>query len=218
MNPIQVMIVDDHTLFRDCLRLALAREGDIEVIGEASNGFKAVNAVESLKPDVLLLDIKMPEMDGLQALNLIKERCPSTRVLMLSGYFKEDFVLQALQAGAKGYVLKEVKLHDLVKAIRTVSDGEVWIERKLTSKLLDEFSRISRREKRLSKNKEALTKREVQVALLIADGLSNKEIANRLFISERTVKTHLHNIFKKLKASQRIHVALHTLRHHLPKK
>ncbi len=212
------MIVDDHTLFRDCLRLALSREGDIEVIGEASNGFEAVNAVESLKPDVLLLDIKMPEMDGLQALKLVRERCPSTRVLMLTGYFKEDLILQAFQEGAKGYVLKEVKLHDLVKAVRTVSDGEVWIERKLTSKPLDELSRMARREMPPPKDKGALTKREVQVALLIADGLSNKEIANRLFISERTVKTHLHNIFKKINVSQRIQVALHTLRHHLNRK
>ncbi len=192
--------------------MLLASEHDIRVVGEAENGLQALSMAETLKPDVLLLDIRMPEADGLQVLPGLLERSPKTKVLILTGFLDYEFIATALQGGARGYLMKTSKLGELVRAIRAVHAGEIWAERKVLTELLEGLlRRVNHLTRPRSETREALTEREHDVVQWVIQGMTNKEIATKLNISDKTVKTHLSNIFRKLNVSGRLELLLSRL-------
>jgi RNA polymerase sigma factor (sigma-70 family) len=217
MVPIKVVIADDHTLFREGIRRILSLEKDILVVGEASRGDEIIKVVERAKPDVLLLDVKMPRGDIVQTLLEIKERNFSTRVLILTAYSEDENVLNAAKGGARGYVLKGTDFPTLLQAIKTVHKGGLWIDKELPA--AEAFEEIAQGQ--ISDTEEAnyddaistLTKRETEILKLVAEGLTNEEIGKKIFISEKTVKTHLTNIFDKLKVNNRFKAALLIMGH-----
>ncbi len=210
-DQIRLVIADDHRLFREGLVELLRREEAIEVVGEAANGREVLKALEEFHPDVLLLDLFMPEMDGLDVLPQIREHNSSTKVLILTGYFDQELVFRSLWEGARGYLQKNVSSAELLKAIRAVHAGEAWIERGVMGHLLEELPRQENRVNKKSQSAQLLSQREAEVARFVAEGLSNKEVADRLFISEKTVKSHLVSIFRKLHLRHRLQLALYTL-------
>ena len=211
MGIIRVMIADDHTMFREAIVHFLNAQEEIEVVKQASNGREAIWVVGEVRPDVLLLDLVMPEMDGLEILRQVREKSPETKVLILTGYFDEELVLRALQQGARGYFLKGGSSLGLVKAIRAVATGEAWAERNMIGKLLDGLPRSSPGQINKEKRRDPrtpLTKREEEVTRLVALGHSNREIADRLCISEKTVKAHLTSVFRRINVFDRTQAAL----------
>ncbi len=212
-DQIRVVIADDHKLLREMLHLALRQETGIEVVGEAGNGLQTIDVISDLKPDIVLLDIIMPEMDGIKVLPAIKEKSPKTKALMLTVANDEAMILKALKAGAKGYLSKDVGISDLIKAIQAVHQGELWVERKLMARFFEgEAIADPKGEDRSGKTKEGLTPREQEVLRFLTKGSTNKEIAKALFISEKTVKSHLNSIFRKLKVSRRLQAILYAIR------
>jgi len=211
-HHISVVIADNHRLIREGLSLMLQREANIDIIGEAVNGLQTINIVKDLKPDVVLLDIKMPEMDGIQVLPSIRSKSPKTKTLMLTSTNDEDGIFQSLKIGAKGYLSMDSSATDLTKAIKAVQRGELWVERKLMSKFFENEAANNSNEKNpRKKTLEGLTVREQEVLRHLAAGLSNKEIAEDLFISEKTVKSHLNSIFKKLSVTRRLQAILYAI-------
>jgi NarL family two-component system response regulator LiaR len=212
-DQIRIVVADDHRLFREGIRLILEQVEGIQMVGEAVNGLQAINVVKELKPDVVLLDIGMPKMDGTQVILPIRRQSPNTKALMLTAGVDEVMIFKSLKAGAKGYVSKDSSVSDLAKAIRAVHRGEMWIERKLMSKFFDEESITDVKGGDLpGRTKEGLTPREQEVLSRLATGLTNKEIAEELFISEKTVKSHLNSIFRKLKVTRRLEAILYAIR------
>ena len=201
MEAIRVLIVDDHTVVRDGLSSMLAREPDFEVVGEASNGEDAVRLAANLTPDVILMDLRMPRMDGVTAMKRIRDAGPDTRFLVLTTFDTDEYIFQAIEAGARGYLLKDSSREDLFRAVRAVHAGESLIQPAVAARVLDRFAQLSRVSK--ESNADALSLREIEVLDLLAKGLANKEIAAGLSISENTVKTHVSNIFQKLDVSDR---------------
>lgn len=220
MAPIKVFIADDHTLFREGLKRILALERDVLVVGEAERGEQILPALAAAKPEMLLLDLKMPGGDVVQTLLRVKEQSPETRVLILTAFAEEESILNAAKAGARGYVLKDISSGTLIEAMKTIHAGGVWIDKDMPySKDFEEIVQVQ--SKTLDTDQvpedenegiESLTRREVEILKLVAEGLSNEEIANQVFISERTVKTHLSNIFDKLKVHNRFKAALMILK------
>jgi len=211
-HHISVVIADNHRLIREGLSLMLQREANIDIIGEAVNGLQTINIVKDLKPDVVLLDIKMPEMDGIQVLPSIRSKSPKTKTLMLTSTNDEDGIFRSLKIGAKGYLSMDSSATDLTKAINAVQRGELWVERKLMSKFFENEAAHNSNEKNPGKKTlEGLTVREQEVLRHLAAGLSNKEIAEDLFISEKTVKSHLNSIFKKLSVTRRLQAILYAI-------
>lgn len=212
MNAIKIVIADDHALFREGLRRILSLEKDILVVGEASRGDEVVKVVERTSPDVLLLDLKMPKADVVQILLELNEKSPATKVVLLTAFSDEEDVLNSAKGGARGYVLKGASSTTLLQAIKTVQRGGVWVDREIPA--ADTFEEISRsRAVRADAGPvpdaiKSLTKREIEILRLVAEGLTNEEIGKRVFISEKTVKTHLTNIFDKLKVNNRFKAAL----------
>ena len=213
MTPIKVVIADDHALFRDGLRKILSLEKDILVVGEAANGDEATKVAERTKPDVLLLDLKMPKGDLVQNLLDVAARTPATRVLVLTAFSDDENVLNAAKGGAKGYVSKGVPSATLVQAIKAVHGGRSWVDKEVPS--WEAFEEIAGGERTVREIQEpvdesvhSLTKRELEILRLVAEGLTNEEIGKKIFISEKTVKTHLTNIFDKLKVNNRFKAAL----------
>ena len=194
---IKVLIVDDHQVVREGLRRMLELEGWIQVIGEASDGEEAIEQALLLQPDVIIMDLKMPGMDGITATREIKQRVPDTAVLMLTLY-AEDYVKQAIEAGAAGYLLKDSDCEQIIKAISQVHDGLCPIAPSLTRELVTEFARLSR-----INHSQILTRRQIEILKLIAEGDSGKEIGNRLFISTSTVKREIRLILTKLQVNDR---------------
>lgn len=212
MSPISVLVADDNTLFREGLRMLLAQEPAISVVGEAADGLQAIRLAEALQPDILLLDIRMPGLGGIEALPQIREKSPGTKVLILSGFSEGELMIQALQLGAKGYLSKLLTHRDLIKAIRATYVGEVWAERKVLSEVLESLrQKMQEKNLPLSDMQETLTDREHEIVKWVIQGMTNKEIATRLGISDKTVKTHLSNIFNKLKISRRLQLVLHRI-------
>jgi NarL family two-component system response regulator LiaR len=207
-NSIRVLVADDHAIVRKGIRALLATELDIEVVGEAENGREAVTEVEKLRPDVILMDLVMPEMDGIEAICRITARQPEARILVLTSFAADDKVFPAIKAGALGYLLKDSSPEELVQAIHQVHRGESSLHPTIARKLLQELSRPSER----PPTPEPLTEREVEVLRLVARGQSNQEIADQLVISEATVRTHVSNILGKLQLASRTQAALHALR------
>jgi NarL family two-component system response regulator LiaR len=207
-SSIRVLVADDHAIVRKGIRALLATELDIEIVGEAENGREAVTEAEKLQPDVVLMDLVMPEMDGIEAIRRITAHQPEARILVLTSFAADDKVFPAIKAGALGYLLKDSGPEELVQAIRQVYRGESSLHPTIARKLLQELSRPSER----PPTPEPLTEREVEVLRLVARGQSNQEIADQLVISEATVRTHVSNILSKLQLASRTQAALHALR------
>ena len=205
---IRVLVVDDHAVVRQGIRALLATETDIEVVGEAENGREAVAEAEGLQPDVILMDLVMPEMDGIEAIGRITARQPEARILVLTSFAADDKVFPAIKAGALGYLLKDSSPEDLVAAIHQVHQGESSLHPTIARKLLQELSQPPDKPPTL----EPLTEREVEVLKLVAQGRSNQEIAGALVISEATARTHVSNILHKLHLASRTQAALYALR------
>jgi NarL family two-component system response regulator LiaR len=208
MDRISVLIVDDHAVVRQGLRAFLESEEDIEVVGEAADGTEAVQKVQELLPDVVLMDLVMPDMDGITATRRISETSPNSRVLVLTSFSEDEKVFPSIKAGAMGYLLKDVPAEDLGRAIRSVAGGGFLLHPDIAKKVLDEFSLIRSETPPLTR----LTPREIEVLTLIARGRSNKEIARDLSISIKTVKTHVSNILSKLHMMDRTQAALYAVR------
>jgi NarL family two-component system response regulator LiaR len=205
---IKVLVVDDHVIVRKGIRALLATEPNIEVIGEAKNGQEAIAESERLQPDVILMDLVMPEMDGIEAIRYITDHQPGARILVLTSFATDEKVFPAIKSGALGYLLKDSNPEELVQAIHQVYRGESSLHPTIARKLLQELSRPPQR----PPTAEPLTEREMAVLRLIAHGLSNQEIADQLVISEATVRTHVSNILSKLHLASRTQAALYALR------
>ncbi|SHJ81168.1 response regulator [Paramaledivibacter caminithermalis] len=215
-NKIRILIVDDHSLMRQGLKQILEIEEDIEVVGLAVDGEEGLEKCIKLKPDVMLLDINMPNMNGIQTLRRIKDMGIETKVIMLTIHDDREYLFETVNIGAEGYVLKDAESSSLISAIRNVHCGESYIHPSLASEFVREYkTRGADCEKEHSKNK--LTRREYEVLTLIAEGLNNKEIAENLFISEKTVKNHVSNIFKKIDVNDRTQAAIYAFKHNIKK-
>lgn len=205
---IRVMVVDDHHIVREGLRALIETEPGLELVGEAKDGYEAVVRTRSLKPDVILMDLVMPRMDGLEAISQIKRENEKAQILVLTSYSEDAKVFSAIKMGAMGYLLKDSLPEDLLRAIRDVYHGQPSLHPSIARKLMSELNRPSEP----PSMEEELTKREDDVLKLLALGLSNQEIADRLVISERTVRTHVSNILMKLHLANRTQAALHAWR------
>jgi len=205
---IRVLIADDHAIVRNGIAALLATEKDIEVIGEASNGKEAVFAVQELQPDVILMDLVMPEMDGIQAIQQIRIKDPQARILVMTSFATDEMVFPAIKSGALGYLLKDSSPEELVTAIHQVFRGEPSLHPQIARRVLQEISQPPTQ----TRTEEPLTEREVEVLKLIARGMSNQEIAEQLVISETTVRTHVSRILGKLHLASRTQAALYALK------
>ena len=194
---IKVFLADDHAVVRDGLRLLLEAKGDITVIGEAADGFETVNKVEQLKPDVVLMDIAMPEMSGIEATQQICNACPSTQVVILSMHATTEHIYRALKAGAKGYLLKESAGADVVKAVRTVHLGRRYLSRQITEAVIDDYI-IRHKDSRDRSPLENLSSREKEILQMVVEGKSSAQIAEILKISPKTVDTYRSRLMRKL--------------------
>jgi DNA-binding NarL/FixJ family response regulator len=212
-SSIRILVADDHAMFRDAVRKLLEEADDVEIVGEAANGLECAKLLAQLKPDILLLDLRMPEKGGLGVLEEVKFDSLLTRVIVLTAADDERDVLRAMRLGARGIVLKQSASDLLLKSIRKVHDGEIWLDGHMTGEVIDAFKKSSGSGQ--LREKPLLSHRENQVVQLAAQGFRNREIAEKLFISEQTVKNHLHNIFDKLGVSDRLELALYAIHHRL---
>jgi two-component system response regulator DegU len=205
---IKVMIVDDHNLVREGLKAVFSQGDEIEVVGEAGSGEQAIEMVDQVKPDVILMDISMPGMNGIQATKAIRDKHPDAKIVILTMLDQEGYVYEAIKAGATGYMLKSTSSDELVNAIQTVNEGKALLHPDATAQLLKEFVSLAQ-----NKAKDyGLSNREMEVLQLLSEGKTNKEVAKALWISEQTVKTHVAHIFDKLGTSDRTETVAQALR------
>ena len=208
-DTIRVLIADDQALFRRGLYVVLGTEDGIEVVAEAENGEEAVRKTEEFTPDVVLMDVRMPRVNGIEAARQIRDVSPSTKVLMLTVSDEEEDLYEAIKAGANGYLLKEISVEEVAEAIRSVMHGDSRITPSMASKLLNEFNTLAKRaDERKQVPGPTLTNRELEVLRLVAKGMSNREVADELYISENTVKNHVRNILEKLHLHSRMEAVL----------
>jgi DNA-binding NarL/FixJ family response regulator len=206
---IKILVVDDQSLFREGLKTLLAVQLDFDVVGEASNGEEALRLAVTLRPGVILMDLRMPVLDGVRATERLREVLPDARVIMLTTFDDDDLVFDGLRAGATGYLLKDVSSDKLFEAIRAAARGEYFLLPSITAKVIAEFSRLPRSvNHRSGELAEPLSPRELEILRLVATGVSNKEIADRLVISEGTVKNHLSSILSKLAVKDRLQAVI----------
>jgi NarL family two-component system response regulator LiaR len=206
-DKITVIIVDDHAIVRQGLRTYLQLQPDIDVVAEAANGREALALVGDRLPDIVLMDLVMPVMDGVEATRAVRSLSPNTRVIVLTSFSEDEKVFASIKAGAQGYLMKDVHPSDLVTAIRTVNRGEAQLDPEIARKVMQEFANPQP-----AAPKHDLTERELEVLRLIAQGKSNKDISEELVLSEKTVKTHVSNILQKLHLSDRTQAAVYALR------
>ena len=202
--PIRVLVVDDHSVVRQGLRMFLALDSEIEIIGEAADGAEALRQVEQLKPDVVLMDLLMPVMDGISATIKIRQTFPETEVIAMTSVLEDRAILEAVKAGAIGYLLKDTEADQLSRAIKAAMTGQIQLSPQVSARLIKEMQPTA--------VVDPLTDRELEVLGLVAAGLSNKEIAGQLTIGEKTVKTHVSNILSKLGLLSRTQAALYAVR------
>jgi two-component system, NarL family, nitrate/nitrite response regulator NarL len=212
-QAIRILVADDHAIFRDGLRKLLEGADDVQIVGEASNGVECTKMLAKLKPDILLLDLRMPEKDGLGVLEEVNFDTLPTRVIVLTAAEDDRDVVRAMRLGARGVVLKQSASDLLEKSIRKVHEGEIWLDNRMTAEVIDAFKKSSEAGQR--REKPLLSDREKEIVQLVAQGFRNREIGEKLFISEQTVKNHLHNIFDKLGVSDRLELALYAIHHRL---
>jgi DNA-binding NarL/FixJ family response regulator len=212
-EPLRVVLVDDHDLLRRGIKTMLESEADIEVVGEASDGARALPLVEEALPDVVLIDVIMPNKDGIEATREIKEAFPNVGVVVLSGHDERQFLFDALKAGASGYILKTADLEEVVATVRSAAKGEAKLDPALATQVLSEFQAYQKAE--VAEVYQPLTPREREILKLMSEGLPNKTIASRLKISERTVTTHVANIYAKLHVNNRVSAIQEAMRRRL---
>ena len=199
MEVIKILVVDDHPVVREGISAMLQHEPDFRIVGEASNGREAIDRARELEPDVVLMDLRMPEIDGVEAISRIKAEKPETKFIILTTYSDDEYIFKGIAAGARAYLLKDAPREELFRAIRTVSHGESLIQPVVASKVLDRLVELSQK----TASPEALSEREIEVLKLMAKGVSNKDIADQLSITQSTVKTHITSIFQKLDVTTR---------------
>ncbi|SHI45111.1 response regulator [Lutispora thermophila] len=212
MNKIKILIADDHSLVREGIKQLLELEEDFEVVGQAANGLETLEKIKEFQPDVLLLDINMPVMGGIPTLRKIKEQNIEVKTVILTIHEGREYLMETLELGALGYVLKDSDSASLSKAIRDAYKGISYIQPKLAAELVREFN-SSKTYK--TNNENELTKREYEVLSLIADGMNNKDIADKLFISEKTVKNHVSSIFRKINVNDRTKAAIYAYKNNI---
>lgn len=209
---IDIMIVDDQEIVREGLKMILSLDKEINILGEASNGEELIDLLEKVQSDVILMDVRMPKMDGVEATKIIKEKYENLKVIILTTFNEDEYIFKAIKNGADGYLLKDARLKDIVKAIKSVHDGAMFLDPKVTMKVVKAFNSISNEKLDFKdKNKselDELTSREKEVAKLVAQGKSNREISNILFLAEGTVKNYVTRILEKLDLSSRTELAL----------
>ena len=201
---IRILLVDDHSVVRQGLRMFLALDPELEVVGEASNGAEGIQQARTLQPDVILMDLVMPVMDGMTAIGHLRKELPDIEIIALTSILEDEKVVGAIRAGAMGYLLKDTQAHELCRAIKAAVNGQVQLSPQVAARLVREIN--------ASDSPETLTERETEVLRLLGSGYSNKEIASELVIGEKTVKTHVSNILMKLGVSSRTQAALHAVR------
>ena len=215
-DAIRVMICDDHALFRRGLMMVLESEEGVEVVGEAEDGEESIRKAAELAPDVILMDVRMPRVSGIEATRAIADVVPTARILMLTVSDEEDDLYEAIKAGANGYLLKEISIEEVASAIRAVVSGQSLISPSMASKLLNEFTSLAKRaDERQAVPTPRLTERELEVLKLVAKGMSNRDIAGELYISENTVKNHVRNILEKLHLHSRMEAVVYAVREKL---
>ena len=211
-GPIRILIAEDHAVVRQALSVMLGMESDVMVVGEAVDGEQAVTLCQEVDPDLVLMDVRMARMDGVEATRRIREKCPDTNILILTGFGDEEILLQAVEAGAHGFLLKDASNDEVVEAIHRLVKGESLVTPSMLRRLLDE---IAHRHEELQPTHDQLTPREMEVLQALARGLRNEDIARELVISEKTVKTHLTSIFSKLQVEGRSQAIIYAIRHGL---
>lgn len=207
-DSIRVLVVDDQNLIRLGFRMVLEAEPDLQVVGEASDGAEALEAARTLRPDIVLMDVRMPRMDGIEATRALVERHPSVRVVVLTTFDLDEYAFGALRAGASGFLLKDASPQELTTAIRAAHGGDAVLSPRVTRRMLEMFGGSLPAEPRTGGPVEDLTEREREVFLAIARGLTNAEIGSELFLSESTVKTHVGRVLAKLGARDRVHAVI----------
>jgi two-component system response regulator DegU len=225
IHQIRIVLIDDHKIFREGVKKVLEMDPTFSVVGEAGDGIEALSLVQEVNPDVIIMDINMPRLNGVEATEEILDFLPDAKIIILSIHDEEAYVYKTLQSGASGYLLKEMDVDSLLEAVRVVSQGGAYIHPKVTGKLIDEFRRIKTerdRERDLSVSNSypvefqipyhLLTKRECEVLQLMAEGRSNRAIGDRLFISEKTVKNHVSNILQKMKVQDRTQAVVEAIK------
>ncbi len=213
-KSIRIVIADDHPIVRDGLRKLLALEDDFAVVGEAGDGREVLERVQELEPDVLLLDLRMPNLDGLSALQALQQSNKNTKVIVLTASEDKNEFVQAMKLGCSGIVLKQTAPDLIVKSIRKVNAGEIWLDSHTTAAVMRQFAApgdIVASGQGKTRERSPLSQREREIVALVAQGYKNKEMAEKMFISEQTVKNHLHNIFDKLGVSDRLELALYAI-------
>ncbi len=215
-NRITVMIADDHVLLREGLKQILELEDDIEVVAQAGDGEEAIEKAQEYDIDVILLDINMPKTNGIETLRRLKDLGIRSKIIILTIHEDREYLFETMKIGANGYVLKDSDADGLIKAIKDVNDGKTYIQPSIASILVEELNDKERKDSNYEKI-ESLTKREYEVLILVAEGLNNKEIAYKLFISEKTVKNHVSNIFKKIEVNDRIQAAIFAFKNNIKK-
>lgn len=208
-DKIRVLIADDHAIVREGLRSLIRSFADLDLVGEATNGFDAVDKARQTKPDVILMDLVMPKMNGVDAILEIKKENPGARILVLTSFSEDDKVFPAIKAGASGYLLKDSSAEVLIQAIRDIANDLSWLDPTIARKVIREFKSPSEKARQ---EEESLTERELEILRMVARGMTNREISDQLFISEQTVRGHVSHILSVLHVSNRTQAALHAIR------
>ncbi len=212
MSKIKVLLADDHALFREGLGALLSDQDDVEIVGEAVDGLDAINMMLQLSPDIILMDINMPVVDGVEATRKILKSHEAVNIIILTMYPQDEYVFEALKAGAKAYLLKDTRSKKLLEVIRAVHAGQAVIDPEMTARLLNEFRRLASEQEETPSKNQTLTEQERKILVLVANGGSNKDIAAQLDLSERTIKNYLSIIFQKLQVNNRTEAAVRAMK------